>query len=178
MNNKRRPDWRCLQCGDLVFGSKDKCRCGCFRSKSIPTERRPNDWDCPTCHVNIFGSKDKCFKCGSSNPAKEFMNEAQSKVVIGTIRSGDWLCKGCTTHNFASRIECFKCKLARPLESKDEDTSSKDECVVCMEAPKTMLINTCKHLAMCDVCAFTQVKCPICRTVYSPESDLVKIFTV
>lgn len=53
---------------------------------------------------------------------------------------------------------------------------SVSECVICMDKPRAMVISVCGHLSMCDVCAFTQNKCPICRTPYNPDTQLIKVF--
>lgn len=169
MNSK---DWKCPQCGDNVFGSKDKCRCGCFRSKA----KREGDWNCPKCNFSIFASKSTCFKCGTS---REVFPSISAKAVIKT---GDWICDGCTTHNFASRTACFKCSKAKAYVAPQEaplaaaGASAASECVICMDKPPAMVISVCGHLSLCDVCAFTQNKCPICRTPYNPDTQLIKVF--
>lgn len=49
-----------------------------------------------------------------------------------------------------------------------------DDCVICLEAPRTHIFSDCGHLTLCNMCAFkppynkkksrkTKFKCPICR---------------
>lgn len=41
--------------------------------------------------------------------------------------------------------------------------SRQEECVICKDAPKTMLFRPCKHLCTCQDCAKLVETCPICR---------------
>jgi hypothetical protein len=45
----------------------------------------------------------------------------------------------------------------------DADTTESNECVICLERPRTHFSNTCAHLTLCATCAPTQTKCPFCR---------------
>ena len=43
-----------------------------------------------------------------------------------------------------------------------EDTTS-DECAICMENPKSVIVNPCGHYYMCGTCGVSVKACPICR---------------
>ena len=64
------------------------------------------------------------------------------------------------------------------LEIMDNDENKDNCCVICMDREKTQLITNCKHLCFCDVCCFSVNKCPICRTIFNPNKDLMKIYNV
>lgn len=67
--HRRRPDWTCNDCGNLVFGSKDICgKCGKFRSKNGPPVSKPGDWRCTNCNDLNFASRVVCRKCNTPKP--------------------------------------------------------------------------------------------------------------
>lgn len=51
-----------------------------------------------------------------------------------------------------------------------------NKCVVCMDRTKDVVITTCKHLYVCSVCVYAMDKCPICRTEYDSDKDVMKIY--
>lgn len=70
------------------------------------------------------------------------------------------------------------------LELEDSDSSLKEElknllnnCVVCMENPKEVLLYPCGHRCLCARCSvllhLSNFTCPICR---APVNDLVRIY--
>lgn len=175
--NRHRSDWICADCGNDVFGSKDKCgKCGLFRSKSeakgaikancaIPAAaRKPGDWDCVCGELN-FAARTSCRKCSKAKPTAD---------TQPTYRAGDWFCAGCNELNFGSRDACFKCNVNRTSHREKKDTS----CAVCLIADKNTTIKTCGHFAMCEVCAQKFDHCPMCRSVYNPLKDLLRTFDV
>ena len=72
---RRQGDWDCPQCHDVVFGYKDRCRCGQPKplvgpyGMSAPGSAgsRPGDWICPQCNDLVFARKDRC-RCGQLKP--------------------------------------------------------------------------------------------------------------
>jgi hypothetical protein len=49
-------------------------------------------------------------------------------------------------------------------ENIDKETEN-NSCVVCLDAPKTMVLMPCKHLVLCDSCGNdnNMISCPMCR---------------
>ena len=45
-----------------------------------------------------------------------------------------------------------------------ESTNNGNECVICIDGPKTIVLFPCKHLCLCSKCSATQnvKQCPIC----------------
>ncbi|KAL4458970.1 hypothetical protein ABPG75_013835 [Micractinium tetrahymenae] len=64
----------------------------------------------------------------------------------------------------------LRCLLKRRAEAEAEQ----EECVVCKDAPRTMALLPCSHLAFCDSCALrvSGQPCPICR---KPSTHAVAI---
>lgn len=183
--NRHRSDWICADCGNDVFGSKDKCgKCGLFRSKSdakgaikancaIPAAaRKPGDWDCACGELN-FAARISCRRCAKAKPA---VPAAQQPIPDNqpTYRAGDWFCAGCNELNFGARDACFKCGCNRAGHHERKDTS----CAVCLMENKTVTIKTCGHFAMCATCAQKFNHCPMCRQGYNPLRDLLRTFDV
>jgi hypothetical protein len=49
---------------------------------------------------------------------------------------------------------------AAPAVDADEEAHV---CVVCQDAPKSVLLLPCKHICTCDECSEAISDCPICR---------------
>lgn len=133
------------------------------------------DWDCPQCgQKKIFGSKDKCGKCGCYRSKGVPSTSYQSAVNASVIKPGDWTCV-CGVNNFAKRDKCFKCDAARvvPQSAPKEETKS---CVICMDRPLEVLIKSCKHICMCEICCYAVTMCPVCRGPYDPQTGVEKVF--
>ena len=99
------PDWKCPQCNEKVFGSRNKCRkCGCFRFKAYSSSStkvnasppvvhfKPGDWYCPTCNVLNFGKRDVCYKCMTSRVNE---NANASSTIDTTPPQGKPICSIC-----------------------------------------------------------------------------------
>tara|TARA_B110000196_G_scaffold233075_1_gene201503 strand:+ start:297 stop:806 length:510 start_codon:yes stop_codon:yes gene_type:complete len=43
------------------------------------------------------------------------------------------------------------------------ETGSKDECVVCMDRPRSIVLIPCGHRCLCDAAACRLLTCPVCR---------------
>jgi hypothetical protein len=55
--------------------------------------------------------------------------------------------------------------------------SCESECIVCMDAPRSVLLLPCKHLALCSHCWLQNMKeCPCCRGLI--DSAVTDIFTI
>jgi hypothetical protein len=87
-NRYHKPDWICPKYQFLVFGSKNKCKCGLIRCES-----KPGDWQCLLCHEMNFASRFACRKCRGQRPIQ---------------RTGDWNCNECHEINFTGRSTCQK----------------------------------------------------------------------
>lgn len=48
-------------------------------------------------------------------------------------------------------------------------------CSVCMDRPLSILVKTCKHVSMCDVCCHALSACPMCRQPYD-QTGIEKVF--
>ena len=57
-------------------------------------------------------------------------------------------------------------------------TSCQYECIVCMDAPRSVLLLPCKHLALCNECwqCKEMKQCPCCRGLI--DSAIKDIFTI
>ena len=64
---------------------------------------------------------------------------------------------------------------ARALTSACSAVQQAD-CVVCMNAPREVVIMSCKHYVMCQSCAngITDAKCPVCRQDYT---DVMRVYS-
>lgn len=176
-------DWKCNNCFLMNFKKRDKCH-KCHMSKyakqdrSSTTGQRVGDWTCE-CSEHNFASRTACRKCGKQKNGEQYMQ-------VNKYENGDWYCAdtNCKELNFKVRTACRKCgkdKITQQTVISDDitiqqTTISNDNCIICMSEPKTQVITKCGHLCYCDVCGFNVDKCPICRTKYNPESDLLKIY--
>ena len=64
--------------------------------------------------------------------------------------------------------------------SADED-NARNECVVCLDAPKTIVLIPCGHKCLCEACAeWIEVgdPCPVCREKVAAKIALPANFTV
>jgi len=63
------------------------------------------------------------------------------------------------------------------LERLEEETGDeKGLCVICQDAPKTILLLPCRHLALCGPCSAMDAlrQCPLCR---SDIRETMQVFT-
>lgn len=74
----------------------------------------------------------------------------------------------------------FKCKCGVECATDDElkdhicnQVSMSKECVVCLDAPSTVLLNPCGHAQFCGKCASVLKICPVCR---SNVLSVIKVF--
>lgn len=130
------------------------------------------DWMCvrPRCGGINFASRTKCRDCGLAKPTEFQPLNGRSKPSLQR-RIGDWDCT-CGFVNFGSRVACHSCGKSRTSE---EETSTSNECVVCMDAPRDVLLATCRHLSMCTTCVQSVRECPICRATFD-ETDIIPVF--
>jgi hypothetical protein len=75
---------------------------------------------------------------------------------------------------YSNRLICYECQekssvLFRedPVEKFSPPVRNKDECVICMAAPQTIILDPCHHQRFCKPCAqriYSELKrCPLCR---------------
>ena len=69
----------------------------------------------------------------------------------------------------AQELEALKQDLLKIAEIEVRENIDKEtennSCVVCLDAPKTMVLMPCKHLVLCDSCGNdnNMISCPMCR---------------
>lgn len=133
---------------------------------------RDGDWMCvrPHCGGINFASRTKCRDCGLAKPT-EFQPVNGRSKPSPQRRIGDWDCT-CGFVNFGSRVACHSCGKSRTSE---EETSTSNECVICMDAQRDVLLATCRHLSMCTTCVQSVRECPICRATFD-ETDIIPVF--
>lgn len=51
-----------------------------------------------------------------------------------------------------------------------------NKCIIYFENDKTHTITKCGHLCFCGICGFNLDKCSICRSIFNPDTDIIKIF--
>lgn len=164
-------DWKC-SCGEMNFKKRDNCR-KCRKSKN--GKGHSGDWDCQCGEFN-FSSRNKCRKCDNSKPGGTI---SVQQTNTG-IKFGDWICPNtdCNEHNFRVRDICRKCNSPKTIQEKTQDDELGNVCIICLDQPKTHAIVKCGHLCYCGVCGFNISVCPVCRRIYNPDTDLLKIFNV
>jgi hypothetical protein len=47
---------------------------------------------------------------------------------------------------------------------RTEEMEKRLDCVVCMDRPRDVLYKKCKHMCVCETCAKTVTKCPLCSS--------------
>ncbi len=160
-------DWICNACDKHNYKYRKICF-SCAKPKDVKLEpNRARDWDC-VCGERNFANRDRCRKC----PLKR----------DGTPVFKDWICPNtsCAENNFQNRNVCRKCNGPKePLIAPEvKQIASNNDCVICLERPKTHMITKCRHFCCCDVCGFAMRACPICRCEYNPDTDLIQIYNV
>jgi len=113
-------------------------------------------------------------------------------LVVSTGERNSTVCKGCG-EVFESVADChqhyatmgtrgFRLKQEEnQIENNDKKEDPKvvdqyenpDECVICMDAKRTVVNVPCGHLVLCDVCGPTVKQCPICR---ANIVDVLKVY--
>lgn len=180
----RQGDWSCPECSELNFASRNECfKCKCYKSKAFknqPQEKKKGDWNCNCGELN-FASRVACRKCGKNKQPETTQNNHQASQQphgtnqVNSIKPGDWTCPACNKFNFGTRTVCFGCgKQKEEINIQVED----ETCIVCMERNIDTVITTCGHLGYCGPCALNMNKCPVCRSQYNPDADLLKVFKV
>jgi hypothetical protein len=48
-------------------------------------------------------------------------------------------------------------------EYTNQNGNDELQCCICLDEPKTIVLMPCKHMCMCEACAFVVDICPICR---------------
>ncbi len=183
-------DWYCNNCSYRNFASRKTC------SKCNHEGRRSQDgdWNC-VCGDRNFALRVLCRKCGKDRPSATACTSTTSSKpsaissIISSIsrvtgsflgttnkpfvrKPGDWDCTECTTVNFASRVACFKCNKAKNDYVKSDADNS---CIICMEQDINVCI-PCGHLCCCYTCALNMDKCPVCRSPYDPDTQVIKTY--
>jgi hypothetical protein len=74
-----------------------------------------------------------------------------------------------TSHTFDAFSKVESTKMSKPKSSK----ASLLSCVVCLEAPRDILLLPCRHVCCCKACADRLEKCPMCRP---PKKGFSKVF--
>jgi|SRR3989344_913761 len=182
-NIYRTGDWVCDGCNQLNFASRRQCY-NCSAKKK--PEKKKGDWNCD-CGTMNFASRSCCYKCGKNNtnslPITLQMNPDVNLVQTTSSRRfpNDWVC-ACGTINFAIRSACFKCQKTKSDEvittSHSSDSPPNENCIICMDRPADTLISPCGHLGFCNLCSLSMNKCPVCRTSYDPDTQLIKVYKV
>jgi ribosomal protein L40E len=178
-NPHHKKDWICPKCNFKVFGSKSTCgKCNFTPNNNTqPSSQqqqqtppqgvsaaspsvtiRPGDWSCSNCNDLNFGSRLVCRQCGTQRPKPE--GESQTYPII----SGS----GATNTSPAPSGSTTETRIGGAAE---------EECVVCMDRKRTVVVTVCGHVGMCEQCARELDQCPICRANYQP-SHIVKLYVV
>ena len=50
-----------------------------------------------------------------------------------------------------------------------------EECVICFEAKRTVVLLPCKHCCLCSTCALNATECPLCR---EEVKDTLEIYVI
>jgi len=60
----------------------------------------------------------------------------------------------------------------------DDDDDDSVACVVCMDAPRSLVITCCGHLCFCHTgpCGRAMTRCPVCRGPYDPAVNLLRVY--
>ncbi|CAE7451613.1 ak1 [Symbiodinium necroappetens] len=65
---------------------------------------------------------------------------------------------------------CQKLLLSKPGILHGDEDRPRQPCVVCLDGPRRMLCQPCRHLCLCQACAVGLHRCPICR---DPTTSIV-----
>ena len=62
-------------------------------------------------------------------------------------------------------------ELLRTRRAKEELEMAADEqlCCVCMDRPKMVMFEPCRHVSVCKQCAPRIAQCPLCKTLRTPR---------
>merc|ERR1712083_541414 len=72
--------------------------------------------------------------------------------------------------------EKHKIKLKEIQDAKEKLMDDKLRCVVCLENPKSILIQGCNHLVLCEQCEESMVRkvCPKCHKAYKKVTKIMQ----
>lgn len=169
----RKPDWRCPNCNDLVFGSKNECRCGERRQQALVVQK-PGDWRC-NCGELCFATRSTCRKCNAVKPDVPVV-VPDAAILAAAHKPGDWNCE-CGEMCFGSRTVCRKCGKARQsaVEAAPRQLPTDSKCAVCFDREINTVLLKCRHVGLCIECALSMNKCPFCRMPYE-DKDIITTF--
>lgn len=106
-------DWKCQQCGFLVFASKTQC------PKCHPMKRE-GDWDCSNCGKFQFARNKFCRDCGQARDEADdsacvvCMDAPRDTMLMHGATGHTCCCGDCAQILLASELSCPICRA--PIE--------------------------------------------------------------
>jgi hypothetical protein len=191
-------DWICPNCKYSVFASKKQCpKCNTNRDLVQLDGMQLGDWFCPKCQQVIYKNKAQCLKCHTTKEeglGQKPPSDLEQKEAVPIQRSNDWICRTCKEVVFGTRSVCRTCGIRHEdgrwncrkgmcnqiNKATDEQCVNRSLsrhpnqnedllCTICFENPR-VLINTCKHICICESCSKHLTKCPMCCQPFQPEN--------
>ena len=60
------------------------------------------------------------------------------------------------------------------LKDLHDRVDDRNQCVVCLDAPRSAVFVDCGHLVVCNACAEKVRECPLCR---KPKTKVLRVYT-
>jgi len=166
------------------------------KHRGYPNLNKQNKLDLLKCNYpecgKVFNCRDHLFRHLNRmiDPQRMINSHHQKhfKLVVRDNERDSTICKGCG-EVFESAQDCHQhyAIMGTPrfrLNEKQNNSKKKDapkvvdqyenpdECVICMDAKRSVVNVPCGHLVLCNICGPTVKQCPICR------ANIVDVLTV
>ena len=130
---------------------------------------------CPHCRFRIYGRKRRCPKCDYSPDDIDLFIVISS--IIQVLFRVLWILIGFNQTLWEGvywlgekLVSCIKWCFEKPIVMPEGL-----DCSVCMVNPKNMMIQSCRHVCLCEECSRAINYCPLCRVEFRPN-EIIKVF--
>jgi len=186
-------DWWCPDCNNLVFASKDTCRCGKWKPKefkkaTLTAGWKPGDWECPKCKDHVFAKNTACRKCHTpksvtvadpvpvslKRPRQEEDEKKEGGEEVAVEEEPVFKKPRLDEQDMKSGDWICSCQVHNYASRKVcykckkvrplKDAEQVGTCCICMDKQVRVAAQPCGHLAYCETCVHTIGDvCSICK---------------
>ena len=180
------PYWNCPQCKSVNLVYKSKCyKCNCFRSKAIIREpQRKIVEGSSQAHdilliirllIAIYLLYNWFVNIIILVVAGLFITVIYNNYTYIQDRVRTAYGNICHYYRLIRNKLSFKQNNAVIDNDSDQQNST---CIICFDKEINTVITNCGHMGYCYECATNMNSCPVCRVIYDPNINLIKVFKV
>ncbi len=119
------------------------------------------------------------FECGHYNFYKSEMCEMCEMCIVekdvneNPMRKRDWFLEKMLAAR--DKFSRFQNPHSSHIHSLPAAAEKGNDCVICMDNEKKMIIVVCGHYCMCENCSKLVLNCPVCRKECQ-QKDIIKVY--